>query len=595
MSRVATEDPSTTSELEVKRPEGAVERCVKGLILHLYKAFSAMRMYAPNHPALHDSLQLLFNSFDQFFDVHHLLRIDLTESEMLFHGQPVYREEEKGQSLIFMLFNDGVREIRFEKGLTREEIEGFLQALKINSGLPQEERDIVSLFWVRDFDHIHYFAVEEIPDQEIESVDRALCELESQESVFDSIQAADEVEERSQSYRTGGPPFDSTILSRLKAYDHEEVEGLLETLSRGRSFDAEAELVSIIFDVLHLEEETDRYLPPLKLLEEYSDELLARCAFGPINRIIRGLRALVENHETGSPQLGRCAEAVLRKFSGEEKMNLLRVGLHGRFSYEPRELRTFVTLLRPTAIGPICSLLNEIGDSKVREAICQGLEILAKGHVSRLARPVETGPERVAKEIVTVLGRIGDEALEILKTCVNHGHKVVRGEAVRALRAIGSPGAQRVLIEFLTDKDSAIRVAAAEGLEAFDRHCDIEPLLGIVQRRTFNLRSFREKRALLSVLGRAGSKESTQILEALLNKRGVLHRRRYDETRACAALALGLVNSDTAHRLLERFCHHSSPVVRRACIQALHTARTQHRRQEPHPGNGRGEILPDGF
>ena len=586
MTHVFPGDDIATLELEVSAPDGAVERRVETLLSVLHKAFSAVRMYTPDHPAVYDSVQRLSEGFEDFFDVEEEMRIELSESEIAFHGKTVYREAKTRGSLLFMLFNDGVRTLQFENGLTREEITEFLEALRTNVALPQEERDIVSLFWARGFDHIHYFAVEEIPDQENKSVDRALAELETQEEPLDRTGVTEKSDERQpwiQYLREEGgasePPSDIPVLAQLKAYKQEEIEGLLETLSRGRGFDAEGELVQIILDILLLEEDLDRSLPVLTLIEELLNELLARCDFVSVNRLITGLRHILE--EAPSGPLGQHAEAMLRRFSGGEMLDPLRLGLRGECSYEPTDLYTFVTLLQPTGISPICSVLEEMTESQARGAICEGLEFLARGQTSRLARPLAVASERVGRDIVAVLGEIGDEdALTILATCTTHPDSGIRREAVMALRTVGTQEAQKTLTEFLSDQDAPVRTAAAEGLAASNTCCDIMPLMEIVHQRSFIRRSFREKRALLSVLGRVGSEQSLQVLETLLRKKSVLHRKRCDETRICAALALGGARSVRACRLLERFCRDSSPGVRRACDQAVLSARMQLRRVE---------------
>ena len=164
----------------------------------------------------------------------------------------------------------------------------------------------------------------------------------------------------------------------------------------------------------------------------------------------------------------------------------------------------------------------------------------------------------------------------MLRTCVTHRHKAVQKEAIFSLQKIGTPQAQRILMECLTNEDPNVRVEAAEALEALNSYCDIEPILDIVRHRTFHSRSIREKKALLSVLGKVCTEQSSHILEMLLHKRSLWYRKRFRETRACAALALGALNPDAAQRLLNQSCGGLSPAVRRICIQASQKDRSRH-------------------
>jgi len=122
MTANATKTLETKPVLSLKKEVGPIEMSVEILIFLFFKAFSAMRTYSSEHPLFQNSLQHLSQTFDEFFEAQDTLLLELTESEIFFNGQGVYQEEEKRGSIIFMLFHDGVREIRFEKGLTADEI-----------------------------------------------------------------------------------------------------------------------------------------------------------------------------------------------------------------------------------------------------------------------------------------------------------------------------------------------------------------------------------------------------------------------------------------------------------------------------------------
>ncbi len=274
-------------------PDEFMEQSVRDLLLCLHRVFSAVRMYHPRHPALLESFERLYRCVDSFLEIEDSLALQLTESEILYQGLPVYQESEKRGSLLFMLFNDGIRELCFEAGLSHEEIREFVEALKTNTGLPQEERDIVGLFWARGFHHIQYLAVEEIPDQEIESVDMILSQLESSHRESNTAEPPEqtwtgglkcEFQEGEESPR---PPFSPEILAEVRSLHQEEMERSLEKLEPEKAFDGRSELVRIIFDVLYLEDDAGRSLPALKLLETLLSELVLQNHFDEAIRIFR--------------------------------------------------------------------------------------------------------------------------------------------------------------------------------------------------------------------------------------------------------------------------------------------------------------------
>jgi hypothetical protein len=336
------------------------------------------------------------------------------------------------------------------------------------------------------------------------------------------------------------------------------------------------ELIQLIFDVLHLENKEERYLLAVKLLEDYSDELLAKGDFAKINHIVKKLKTYIERHRTCMSPLWQHTENLLSSYSHGEKLALLRQGLKALPHDQQDELRIFVTLLNPKAIEPICAFLEEIEEPTTRRTICSGLAELAAGQTSQLARPLERAPVTVAKDIITILQKIGDDsAIALLKACVNHEQAAIREEAVRALRTIDNPLAHEALMQFVSDDDPAIRTLAAEGLESFDELGRIDTLVEMARQKNFGKRSYREKKAVLAVLGKVECQESIDTLEAILSKKSLFGRKRQNETRACAAFALARVNSERTHRLLKRYSRDSSSQVRKICRQALLTNTAQ--------------------
>lgn len=539
--------PVNSPPVEDDSPEPVSDESLeqaRSLLLCLHKVFSGARMYHPGHPALMESFQRLYRGFDSFFEKEQFLVLQLTESEILYKGLPVYQESEKRGALLFMLFNDGIREISFEAGLSREEIMEFVEILKTNASLPQEERDMIGLFWARGFRHIQYLAVEEIPDQEIETVDIIINQLESRHSEPDMGGSSEknwmegpkyEIHEAEKHSRL---PFPAEIVAKARSICQEEMEKNLKRIWPERAFDGRSELVRIIFDVLYLEDDAGRSQPVLKLLDTLLSELVRHAHFGEASRIFTDLEQFGDRCRSGSP-LGTQVDEVVEAYSKKEKLLLLGKALKNGQSYKSEELSFFVALLQPMAVAPLTELMEDIDDGRVRRAISRGLEVLSRGHASCLSGPLSGASDMVARDIMVVLRNLGDTAsIEILRSCTGHSRPGIRREAIKALQAMDSPQACFAIQSFLQDEDTEVRTAAAESLDMLHWSTDATALQEIVRQPSFHRKSFREKRALLSLLGRTGTEESLGILKGLLNRRSLFHRQQCEETRRCAELAL---------------------------------------------------------
>ena len=65
------------------------------------------------------------------------------------------------ESLAFVFFKDGIRELQFSKGLEFKEIVDFLNIVRKSDFLNRMEDDLVTLLWEKDFSHITFTTVDE--------------------------------------------------------------------------------------------------------------------------------------------------------------------------------------------------------------------------------------------------------------------------------------------------------------------------------------------------------------------------------------------------------------------------------------------------
>ncbi len=79
----------------------------------------------------------------------------------IYQGKVVYESQDVKESLAFVFFKDGVRELQFSKGLEFREIFDFLNVVRKSDFLNRMEDDLVTLLWEKDFSHITFTTVDE--------------------------------------------------------------------------------------------------------------------------------------------------------------------------------------------------------------------------------------------------------------------------------------------------------------------------------------------------------------------------------------------------------------------------------------------------
>ncbi|MCA8961220.1 MAG: hypothetical protein KDC38_11935 [Planctomycetes bacterium] len=120
------------------------------------------RLFPPENRVVRDSMRSLLGAFSDYFSKRwEPLRIRITESQLLCESEPVYESADKGSSLAFRMYKDGLKELRFLTELGEEELLSFLLTFKEILEVDDDEDDFVTLLWEKDLDQIQFFALDD--------------------------------------------------------------------------------------------------------------------------------------------------------------------------------------------------------------------------------------------------------------------------------------------------------------------------------------------------------------------------------------------------------------------------------------------------
>ncbi len=98
---------------------------VRELFVVLGKALRAFQLYDENNPVRQRFLESLRQAFVQLWPEMERLTLAVEEDRFILGDQEVYRAESRSDSLAFLFYKDGVREITFLAGLEQDEITRF--------------------------------------------------------------------------------------------------------------------------------------------------------------------------------------------------------------------------------------------------------------------------------------------------------------------------------------------------------------------------------------------------------------------------------------------------------------------------------------
>jgi len=136
-------------------------KSTKGLIQSFLQTLKAYRLYESSHPILSKFLDRMKIDFERYFEEFDSFSLQVGEHRLFYRGKVVYESQDVKESLAFLFFRDGVRELRFFKGLKFTEIVDFLDIVRKSDLVNRMEDDLVTLLWGKDFIHIDFVTIEE--------------------------------------------------------------------------------------------------------------------------------------------------------------------------------------------------------------------------------------------------------------------------------------------------------------------------------------------------------------------------------------------------------------------------------------------------
>jgi HEAT repeat protein len=551
----------------------------RDLISAFIKAIKAFRFYPPDNPTLKGLRDQTHKKFQFFLNKYQSFVIQVGEYDLSFKGKTLYENRDVKTSLAFLLYRDGLREIRFMKDLEEWEVQGIIDILKQSETINQLEDDFVTLMWEKDFVHISFLAtdefLEETPVIIPENVDQFRKNL-----VFKPLAHHVEVDLTEEGSEEGldldeilskvmEEPLPFVTDRSVYFLTPEEVEGLRKDVEVEVDPTFIFNIVDILFEILALEKEREPYQDAVNVLIKVLDAFLTLGEFTKASDLLKRVYIILKTYELQDWQIEHIRRIVTE--AGND-VRIERIGkvLEREEGVRLEEVNDYLLLLQKNSIKPLIKLLGELKNSKTRRVFCDALSEIGKNAIDLFIPFIDDRRWYLVRNITYILGRIGKEqSLPYIQKVFNHEEIRVRREAVQALGLIGSPKAIGLLIRVLTDNDVRIRCMAAINLGKVGKKSGLIPLLEVVQSKDFYKREPAEIKAFFNAIGMVGSNEAIPVLQQLLERKSWFGRGKTDEIRSGAANALAMIGTSEAKAILEEGKNSKEESIRDACAQAL--------------------------
>lgn len=537
---------------------------VRDIILTLLKTKKALRMYLPNNPIYVNAITELYWRTKSFFKTNESLIIRFRQNEILYEDATVYSNPDKDDNFALLFFKDGIRELTLKNGLREDELLDLIKILNLDFEKEIIDDDLVTLMWEKDFEHISYVIDEEFLTDEDVDIDKLTKEMKTRTSVQGDLSRAyeDAQLEKVAIEEIPGEVFGLT---------DEDLKGLERYFAKDTSENRTTKVIDIIFEILFQEADYEGFSGVVGSLEGAIEFFIKEGDF-------RNALTLLEKIN----ELSKKSDILTEKARGRLKMVVVNAGKEGTIKEVGDILNKedalidedpaigYLKLLDKISISPLCHLLSELKNIKGRRIVIESLVSLGRKDIKILSKHLEDPRWYFVRNIIHILGRIGDRAaIEPLGRVLTHEDTRVRRESIKALGIIGDPQSRGFLITALKDNDTTVRISSARALSVMKDPSAIEALLTEITTKDFLQRSSIEKKEFFHILGEAGGKQVEEILIKILRKKSLFKRSRNDEMRALAAMALGIMKSREALPYLEKGSNSKHRGLKDACLEAV--------------------------
>jgi hypothetical protein len=539
---------------------------VRQLFVTLAKAFRAYQLYDDNNPVRRRFLEGLRTELQRLWTETDRIVVTVDEDHFYLDGRDVYRSESRADSLAFLFFKDGVREITFLPGIEGTELERFLGVLQRARKLVPEGDDLLTVLWEEDLRFFEYQYV----DLMAEGV--ALPEPGAGNSSAELqavLEAEDEADEAESGEAGDEPPPPQTVKQddfnpTLYALDPREMDTLRAEVRKELARDTRNDVLSALFDRLEEREDRSRQIEILRILSTLLPNFLSRGAIVPASRVLEELRTLERQDgvldERGIAEVGAMLDAVSARDTLDE---LIKALYDGTIKATPTQLAGFLTYLRGAALPALLHASETVEHKELRSVLRAAVQGIARKNRAAVLTLLEQDDPVVAAGAARLVGDMQiTEAGPALAGLLAHDEAAVRLAAVEAAISLKASTVAGALEHTLDDPDRDVRVAAARALGTLKYRPAARTLADIAGGKDIRGADVGEKVAVFEAYGAVAGDDGVLLLDGLLNGKSLFGKREPTEVRAAAALGLGRIGTSGAKESLRKALDDDDPVVR---------------------------------
>jgi HEAT repeat protein len=556
---------------------------VREILVLLEKAVSAARLFPSDHPTVGHFITDLYHRLTEYLDGFGGLEFGIEEQSFVLDGKVVLEEENTARSLPFFFFKDGMRGLEICMGLQKAELEGFLRAIREVAQLPPEEGDIVNALWERDFPNIRHFAPDDYletkigvgrpplrPETHIGSLSQGRVDLapEDLEEIRKNVLALNRSKENRGA--AADPAYLEDLGRTLTRADNGETTEIDALLSASRQLSPKDEYLSLILELIYLEDRPEQFPAIADLLEQYHQQTIRERDFRRASRLLEALNQIKNVYAEKNELKSNLVDSIVALLSRKSNLVELRDSLDLGSIWDSPGLLEYLRFFGPRSAGLVADVYERSSSPDWRGKALQRLKEIGRTDLHELMDLVQDSRPSLSQEIIGFLGESGDKrTLTFLANIVSYKNAAVKLAAIRALGRLQDQAAGKVLLGFLADPDEEVRAGALDNMKGVSDKQILSHIFEAIAGKSFAGSSEREKRALFGALSRSESQEACAFLRRILTTATFLPSSKKTELSLYSLTALEQMGISQAADALREGAKRRHGKIRRACLKAL--------------------------
>jgi HEAT repeats len=543
------------------------------LFMSLEKAIRARRLYQENNPVYQQFVAASRAAVARLWD--RLPSLTVSVDENAFHGfGKDFPSKEGREGLPFLFYRDGVRVLTFLPGF-EDEIDRFLDLIdRARQMGPRASDDIVTLLWEEEFSAFQYSYIDLLAEGASIQPDRAHQPPAVERQRLERVVQGQEPEPVPPAVEAGQPPVPQLVsMSDFNEttyfLESEEVDQLYREVEAEWNREVRGAVLDALFDRLEDESLEDRHVEILRILGQLLPAFLARGDLSNVSKILIEVNTIADSPTVGA-EARQEIDQLLRELNEAQVLSQFLGSLEdGTINPSDEDLSNFLSYLGAEALPLLIRTAEKTESTRLRDRMAPALDGVGHKHARALAALIASSDEMVALGSARIAGRIrlraaANNLIALFGKSEADGRRV----AIEALASLGDASALDAIQEALDDEDREVRIAAARGLGSVKSAAARDRLKAIIRSRILRDADLTEKMAVYEAFGGVAHDEDIGVLDKILNGRRLMGRES-PETRACAALALGMVAKPEARSALMAAARDPHPIVRNAVSKAL--------------------------